>query len=414
MNTTSTTEEMSNGMQQGVDEQIEILRRGCVEIVQEQELVERLREGRPLRVKAGFDPTAADLHLGHTVLLQKLRQFQQLGHHVIFLIGDFTARIGDPTGRSETRPALSREAIDKNAQTYVDQVAKVLDLTTVEVRRNSEWLDKLGSDGMLRLASQYTVARMLERDDFEKRYRDHQPIAVHEFLYPLIQGYDSVALDADVEIGGTDQKFNLLVGRDLQRAHGKKPQVVLTLPLLEGRDGQQKMSKSLGNAIGVCDEPSEMYGALMSISDELMLRYYELLSDRSLSEVAEIRAGNVHPMAAKKALAAEIVARFHGASAAAGATEAFERRFQKKEVPAEMQEVVLPAEFRATTIVELLSRAGLVKSKSEARRLTEQGGVRIDGRRLTDPTESIELAESAVVEVGKRRIVRVRIESEKN
>ena len=396
-----------------VEDQMSILRRGCVEIVQEGELRARLAEGRPLRVKAGFDPTAADLHLGHTVLLQKLRQFQLLGHRVIFLIGDFTARIGDPTGRSETRPALSRETIDANARTYVEQVAKILDMGNVEIRRNSEWLDALGSDGMLRLAAQYTVARMLERDDFEKRYRDHQPIAVHEFLYPLIQGYDSVALDADVEIGGTDQKFNLLVGRDLQRSHGRPAQVVLTLPLLEGRDGHQKMSKSLGNAIGVCDEPVEMIGALMSISDDLMLRCFELLSDRTLEDVADIRAGKVHPMDAKKSLAAELVARFHGAEAAAAATEAFERRFQKKEIPTELPEILLRVESPPFSVVQLLHAAGMAASKSEARRLIDQGGVRIDGSRIADPTEEISIGRSMLVEVGKRRIARLRIELEK-
>ncbi|HXC50380.1 MAG TPA: tyrosine--tRNA ligase [Candidatus Limnocylindrales bacterium] len=396
-----------------VDEQMAILRRGCVEVIQEDELRARLAEGRPLRVKAGFDPTAADLHLGHTVLLQKLRQFQLLGHRVIFLIGDFTARIGDPTGRSETRPALSREAIDINAATYVEQVAKVLAMESVEVRRNSEWLDALGSDGMLRLAAQYTVARMLERDDFEKRYRDHQPIAVHEFLYPLIQGYDSVALDADVELGGTDQKFNLLVGRDLQRSHGHRAQVVMTLPLLEGRDGQQKMSKSLGNAIGVCDEPADMFGAIMSISDDLMMRYYELLSDCTLDHLAAIRSGSVHPMAAKKSLASEIVARFHGSEAGAAAMEAFERRFQRKEVPSEVPEIELPGDSSSMTVVEILVAAHLAGSKSEARRLIEQGGVRIDGARVTDPTSGVPAGNVMLAEVGKRRIAKIRFESKK-
>lgn len=396
-----------------VEEQIAILRRGCVEIMDEAELRERLRAGKPLRVKAGFDPTAADLHLGHTVLLQKLRQFQQLGHHVIFLIGDFTARIGDPTGRSETRPVLSREAIDANAQTYVQQVAKILDMSNVEVRRNSEWLDALGSDGMIRLAAQYTVARMLERDDFEKRYRDHKPIGVHEFLYPLIQGHDSVALDADVEIGGTDQKFNLLVGRDLQRANGRVPQIVMTLPLLEGRDGQQKMSKSLGNAIGVNDDPQEMFGALMSISDELMHRYYELLSDRSLSEVTDIREGRVHPMEAKKQLAAEMVARFHGEAPALAAREAFELRFQKRELPKDVPTLDLPVGSGITAVSRLLHESGLASSKGEARRLMEQGAVRIDGQKVVDPASEIPETGSLLVEVGKRRIMRIRFGAEK-
>ena len=400
-------------MKRNVDEQMEILRRGCVEVLEEGELRDRLRAGAPLRVKAGFDPTAADLHLGHTVLLQKLRQFQQLGHHVIFLIGDFTARIGDPTGRSETRPVLSRDAIDANARTYVQQVGKVLDMAGVEVRRNSEWLDPLGSDGMLRLAAQYTVARMLERDDFEKRYRDHRPIGVHEFLYPLIQGHDSVALEADVEIGGTDQKFNLLVGRDLQRGHGRPPQVVMTLPLLEGKDGQQKMSKSLGNAIGVCDPPDEMFGALMSVSDELMMRYFELLSDRTLAELGEIRAGRVHPMEAKKQLAAEMVARFHGQGDAAAAREGFERRFQRREVPKDVPAFAWTDGSDRVSVCRLLHDAGLTASKAEARRLVEQGAVRIDGQKIVDPVAEIPAVGSPLIEVGKRRIVRVQFGSKK-
>ena len=400
-------------MKRNVDEQMEILRRGCVEVLEEGELRDRLRAGAPLRVKAGFDPTAADLHLGHTVLLQKLRQFQQLGHHVIFLIGDFTARIGDPTGRSETRPVLSRDAIDANARTYVQQVGKVLDMAGVEVRRNSEWLDPLGSDGMLRLAAQYTVARMLERDDFEKRYRDHRPIGVHEFLYPLIQGHDSVALEADVEIGGTDQKFNLLVGRDLQRGHGRPPQVVMTLPLLEGKDGQQKMSKSLGNAIGVCDPPDEMFGALMSVSDELMMRYFELLSDRTLAELGEIRAGRVHPMEAKKQLAAEMVARFHGQGEAAAAREGFERRFQRREVPKDVPAFAWTDGSDRVSVCRLLHDAGLTASKAEARRLVEQGAVRIDGQKIVDPVAEIPAVGSPLIEVGKRRIVRVQFGSKK-
>jgi tyrosyl-tRNA synthetase len=394
-----------------VDEQMEILERGCVDILEATELRERLRTGKPLRVKAGFDPTAADLHLGHTVLLQKLRQFQQLGHHVIFLIGDFTARIGDPTGRSETRPVLSRETIDANAQTYVEQVSKILEMKNVEVRRNSEWLDPLGSDGMLRLAAQYTVARMLERDDFEKRHREGRPIGVHEFLYPLIQGHDSVALDADIEIGGTDQKFNLLVGRHLQRAHGRAPQVVMTLPLLEGKDGQQKMSKSLGNAIGVNDAPDEMFGGIMSISDELMLRYYELLSDRTLADIAAIRAGVVHPMEAKKSLAAEMVARFHGSDAGGTARAAFESRFQRRETPGDVPEQVWSGGGTSVAICRLLAETGLAASKGEARRLVEQGAVRIDGTKLVDPLSEIATTGTPLIEVGKRRILRVRFAS---
>ncbi len=394
-----------------IDEQMEILGRGCVEVLEAGELRDRLRSGKPLRVKAGFDPTAADLHLGHTVLLQKLRQFQQLGHRVIFLIGDFTARIGDPTGRSETRPVLARETIDANARTYVEQVGKVLDMKHVEVRRNSEWLDPLGSDGMLRLAAQYTVARMLERDDFEKRHREGRPIGVHEFLYPLIQGHDSVALDADVEIGGTDQKFNLLVGRHLQRANGRVPQIVLTMPLLEGTDGQQKMSKSLGNAIGVNDAPDEMFGKMMSISDELMLRYYELLSDRTLGEVADIREGRVHPMEAKKNLATEMVARFHGTDSGGVARASFESRFQRRETPTDVPEHVWAGADASVGICRLLADTGLAASKGEARRLVEQGAVRVDGQKFLDPTGEVRAAGAPLFEVGKRRILRVRFAS---
>jgi tyrosyl-tRNA synthetase len=396
-----------------VEVQMDILSRGCVDILEEKELRERLGRGKPLRVKAGFDPTAADLHLGHTVLLQKLRQFQQLGHQVIFLIGDFTARIGDPTGRSDTRPVLSREAIERNAKTYVDQVAKILDIGKAEVRRNSEWLDAMGSDGMLRLAAQYTVARMLERDDFEKRYREHRPIGVHEFLYPLIQGHDSVALNADVEIGGTDQKFNLLVGRDLQRAAGMPAQIVLTMPLLEGKDGQQKMSKSLGNAIGVNDAPDEMFGALMSISDDLMFRYYELLSDCTCDELTAIRGGGLHPMEAKKRLSAEMVQRFHGTKAAAAARESFESRFQRREVPSDVPVLDRAAGSGTCTVSRLLQETGLAASKGEARRLMEQGAVKIDGRKVMDPTSEIPETGQVLVEVGKRRILQVRFGEEK-
>ena len=400
-------------MKKRLDEQMDVLRRGCVEIIHETELRDRLATGKPLRVKVGFDPTAADLHLGHTVLLQKLRQFQMLGHRVIFLIGDFTARIGDPTGRSETRPPLSRDAIDANAGTYVEQVAKLLDIGEVEIRRNSEWLDPLGSDGMIRLASEYTVARMLERDDFEKRYREHRPIAVHEFLYPLIQGFDSVALEADVEIGGTDQKFNLLVGRDLQRSKGRAPQIVMTLPLLEGKDGQQKMSKSLGNAIGVCDAPGDMFGALMSISDALMLRYFELLSDCGSEDIAEIRDGRVHPMEAKKRLAGEMVNRFHGPAEAAAARDEFERRVQRKETPSSVPDFEWAAAGDLVAVVTLVHEAGLASSRSEARRLVDQGAVRLDGRRVGDPNEEVSSAGTVLLEVGKRRIVQVRFSRQK-
>lgn len=394
-------------MRASVDEQLSVIRRGTAEILDETELRLRLASGRPLRVKAGFDPTSADLHLGHTVLLQKLRQFQQLGHQVIFLIGDFTARIGDPTGRSETRPVLTLEEIGANALTYREQVAKILDLSCVEMRRNGEWMDGLGADGLLRLAANHTVARMLERDDFSRRYHEHRPIGIHEFLYPLIQGYDSVVLRADVELGGTDQKFNLLMGRDLQRGRGELPQVVITMPLLEGLDGQQKMSKSLGNAIGVSSPPDQMFGAIMSIADPLMLRYYELLSDVDEVALAAVRAGDVHPMEAKKRLAGELVGRFHGPMAAEEARQAFEARFQRHEVPAEMPTVTCSHDSDTVWVCRLLQEVGLAASRGEARRLVEQGAVRIDGQKLTDSTAEIPAAGPVVLEVGKRRIARV-------
>ena len=394
-------------MRPSIEEQLSVIRREAAEIFDESELRSRLATGKPLRIKAGFDPTSADLHLGHTVLLQKLRQFQKLGHQVIFLVGDFTARIGDPTGRSETRPVLTRDEIEANAKTYAEQVGKVLDLSQVETRRNSEWMDELGADGLLRLASQHTVARMLERDDFSKRYRDHRPIGIHEFLYPLIQGYDSVVLKADVEIGGTDQKFNLLMGRDLQRSRGELPQVVLTMPLLEGLDGEHKMSKSLQNAIGVSDPPEQMFGAVMSISDPLMYRYYELLSDADEAAVAAIRSGDVHPMEAKKRLAGEIVARFHGESLAVKARAGFEARFQRHEVPEQITTVTIIPETDAIWVCRLIHEAGLTASRGEARRLVEQGAVRIAGRKVTDPAAEISAAGVVIVEVGKRRIARV-------
>ncbi|MBI5505677.1 MAG: tyrosine--tRNA ligase [Deltaproteobacteria bacterium] len=394
-------------MRANVDEQLSVIRRGAAEILDESELRLKLESGRRLRVKAGFDPTSADLHLGHTVLLQKLRQFQKLGHQVIFLVGDFTARIGDPTGRSETRPVLTREEIEDNARTYREQVAKVLDLSGVEMRRNSEWMEGLGADGLLRLAATHTVARMLERDDFSRRYREHRPIGIHEFLYPLIQGYDSVVLKADIELGGTDQKFNLLMGRDLQRSRGDVPQVVLTMPLLEGLDGQQKMSKSLGNSIGVSAPPADMFGGIMSIADPLMFRYYDLLSDVDERVLAEVRAGAVHPMEAKKKLAEEIVARFHGESAAVESRLAFEARFQRHEVPGEMATVTCRHDSDTVWICRLLQEAGLTASRGEARRLVEQGAVRVDGRKVSDSAAEIPTGRPVVLEVGKRRIVRV-------
>ncbi|MDK9718883.1 MAG: tyrosine--tRNA ligase, partial [Trichlorobacter sp.] len=326
-----------------VAEQIAVIKRGCVELLIQKELEDKLATGRPLIIKAGFDPTAPDLHLGHTVLIQKLRQFQQLGHDVHFLIGDFTGMIGDPTGKSETRKVLTREDVLRNAETYKEQVFKILDPEKTEVVFNSSWLNELGCGGMIALASKYTVARMLERDDFHKRYTTQQPIAIHEFLYPLIQGYDSVAMKADVELGGTDQKFNLLMGRELQREWGQTPQCVLTMPLLEGLDGVNKMSKSLGNYIGISEAPDEIFGKVMSISDELMLRYYELLSDRSIAEIEQLKLdladGSLHPMAAKKALGREIVTRFHGAGSGDTAEENFVKRFKENEIPDEMPQV---------------------------------------------------------------------------
>ncbi len=396
---------MSKGVE--IEAQLDLIRRGAAEVINEDELRERLKEGRPLRVKAGFDPTAADLHLGHTVLIQKLRQFQNLGHQVVFLIGDFTARVGDPTGRSETRPVLSEDEIAQNAATYEEQAFRILDRARTEVRRNSEWMDPLGAVDIVRLAGEMTVARMLERDDFQKRYRSHKPISLHEFLYPLVQGYDSVALEADVELGGTDQKFNLLVGRDLQKARGMKPQVVLTMPLLEGTDGVQKMSKSLGNAIGITDKPAEMYGAVMSISDGLMIRYYELLSDIDGEALGRVRDGSIHPMMAKKGLAAELVARFHGQDAAAFAAAEFERQFQRNLVPEDVPELAWPAGGgeSGVWICRLLVETGLVKSNGEARRLIAQGAVRVDEDRVEDPNSEVPASGRRLLRVGKRRLI---------
>jgi len=399
-----------------VAEQMEIIKRGSVEILLEKELEEKLEKsiktGVPLRIKAGFDPTAPDLHLGHTVLLQKLRQFQQLGHEICFLIGDFTGMIGDPTGKSETRKALTREDVLRNAETYKEQVFKILDQEKTRVVLNSEWLSKLSSTDMIGLAAKYTVARMLERDDFGKRYASQLPISIHEFLYPLIQGYDSVALHADVELGGTDQKFNLLVGRELQREWGQRPQTVLTMPLLEGLDGVNKMSKSLGNYIGINDLPDEIFGKLMSISDGLMLRYYELLSDMSLAELEKLKNdignGSVHPMEAKKQLGRELVARYHGNDAAVKAEENFVKRFRDNQTPEEMTEISLTADAPKALLCKVLAQASLVASNSEGRRAIQQGGVRINGERVTDENCEIPCSGEYVLQVGKRRFARVR------
>jgi len=394
------------------DTALEVIRRGVEEILLEDDLRKKLDTGRALKVKAGFDPTAPDLHLGHTVLINKLRQFQELGHEVYFLIGDFTGMIGDPTGKSVTRPPLSREEVLANAQTYEHQIFKILDPARTTVVFNSSWMGEMNAAGLVALAAKHTVARMLERDDFSKRHRAGQPIAIHEFLYPLIQGYDSVALRADIELGGTDQKFNLLVGRQLQEAYGQEPQVVLTMPILEGLDGKQKMSKSLGNYIGIADPPDEMFGKLMSISDELMWRYFGLLSFRALGELGRLRqavAEGANPRDAKFLLGEELVDRFHGAGAGARAREAFVARFQKGTLPADIPEVEVHAGDGALPVASMLKAAGLVASTSEAIRLIAQGGVRIDGDKVEDRSLLIRAGTTHVVQVGKRRVSRIRV-----
>ncbi len=388
------------------------IKRGADELLVEAELVDKLKTGRPLRIKAGFDPTAPDLHLGHTVLLNKLRQFQQLGHHVVFLIGDFTGMIGDPTGKNATRPPLTREAVAENAKTYQEQVFKILDPARTEVRFNSEWMEKLGSVGMIRLAATHTVARMLERDDFHKRYTSQQPIAIHEFLYPLIQGYDSVELKADVELGGTDQKFNLLMGRELQKHHGQPAQCILTMPLLEGTDGVNKMSKSLGNYIGINEPPQEIFGKLMSISDELMWRYINLLSFESLATIEGWKrqvAEGANPRNIKVGFAQEIVARFHGRAAADAALAEFEARFQRGALPDDMPELSLPGVDGVLAVPQLLKQAGLVASTSDAIRQIAGGGVRLDGERVADKGVSVPVGATVVAQVGKRKFARVTI-----
>jgi tyrosyl-tRNA synthetase len=388
------------------------IRRGAEEILVEDELRQRLSSGRTLRVKAGFDPTAPDLHLGHTVLINKLRQFQQLGHEVIFLIGDFTGLIGDPTGRNATRPALTPDEVAENARTYQSQIFKILDPERTQVVFNSTWMGKMSAADLIQLAGRHTVARMLERDDFSKRYGAGKPIAIHEFLYPLVQGYDSVVLKADVELGGTDQKFNLLVGRQLQQSWGQPPQVVLTMPLLEGLDGVNKMSKSLNNYVGITDAPAEMFGKLMSVSDELMWRYFELLSFRPQAEIAllqdSVKTGT-NPRDVKFELAQELVGRFHGDSAARDAQEAFVRQFQGGGVPDDLKEFDLEAPDGGLGIANLLKAAGLVTSNSEAFRLIGQGAVRIDGERVADRDLSLGSGADHIVQVGKRRFARVRI-----
>ena len=394
-----------------IENQLELIRRGSDEILVEAELVERLKTGRPLRVKAGFDPTAPDLHLGHAVLLNKMRQFQELGHHVMFLIGDFTGLIGDPTGKNATRPPLSAEQIQANAQTYRDQVFKILDPEKTEICFNSSWMNALGAAGMLKLAAQHTVARMLERDDFAKRFAGNQPIAIHEFLYPLCQGYDSVAMKADVELGGTDQKFNLLVGRELQKQHGLAPQVVLMMPLLEGLDGVNKMSKSLGNYIGIVEPAREQFGKLMSISDTLMWRYFELLSARSNAEIAALKqavAEGRNPRDIKVELAQEIITRFHSRAAAEDALADFEARFQRNAIPDDIPEVTLDVAAEGLGIAQVLRQAGLTASTSEALRMIEQGGVRLDGEKLSDKGLVLAAGQTVVLQVGKRKFAKVR------
>ena len=403
-----------------IDHQLRVIKRGCDELIVEAELREKLKSGRPLRVKLGLDPTAPDLHLGHTVVINKLRQFQDLGHHVQFLIGDFTGMIGDPSGKNATRPPLSREQILRNAKTYQDQVFKILDANKTEVLFNSRWSDELGAAGLIGLAGKWTVARMLERDDFGKRYATRQPIAIHEFLYPLMQGYDSVAMKSDVELGGTDQKFNLLVGRELQKHYGQPQQCILTMPLLEGIRGVDKMSKSLDNYVGINESPEAIFGKLMSISDELMWRYLELLSFESLETLAKWKkevSGGRNPRDIKVLLAREIVTRFHGAAAAERAQADFEARFKHGAMPEGIPEITVkvhgddrkstPGKVPEMAITKVLKESRLVSSASEALRMIEQGGVRIDGEKVTDKGFSVKRGETVVLQVGKRKFARV-------
>ena len=395
-------------MTQSIDRIISELKRGVEDVYSEADLVEKLKENRPLRIKLGADPTAPDIHLGHTVVLNKLRQFQNFGHEVIFLIGDFTATVGDPSGKNATRPPLSREDVLRNAETYKEQIFKILDPQKTKIVFNSDWLGELGTVGMIRLASNYTVARMLERDDFKKRFSNQQPIAIHEFIYPLLQGHDSVHLKADVELGGTDQTFNLLIGRELQKADGQKPQVAMTLPLLVGLDGEKKMSKSLGNYIGVTEAPSEMFGKIMSISDELMWDWYNLLSFRPLTEIAQLKAdvaNGKNPRDVKILLAKEIIARFHDEAAADAAEQEFINRFQKGAIPDVMPEFTFEGEMG---LASLLKEAGLVPSTSEAIRAAQQGGVKIDGEKVEDVKQTAQKG-TFVYQVGKRKFARITV-----
>ena len=393
-----------------IDEQISYLKKGAVDLIREEDLRKKLersaKTGKPLRVKLGADPTAPDIHIGHTVVIRKLKAFQELGHTAIFLIGSFTGMIGDPSGKSATRPPLSREEINQNAETYKTQIFKLLDPDRTEIRFNAEWFDGFSAADFIKLASHTTVKQILERDDFEKRMRDEKPIALHELLYPLVQGYDSVALDADIELGGTDQKFNLLVGRNLQREYHQEPQVVITTPLLEGTDGVQKMSKSLGNYIGIDESPSEMFGKVMSVSDDLMWRYYELLSDSTPSEIEAMKTSGENPRNLKVNLAKLIIKDFHSLEAATEAEEEFNRRFIKKEIPDEIEETQVAA--GNYKLVELLVQTNLAASKGEAKRLIEQGGVKIGGEKISNVAAEIELKDEILLQVGKRKFLRVK------
>ena len=402
-------------MKYSVEEQFALIERGAVDVINKEDLIAKLKKseetGKPLRVKAGFDPTAPDLHLGHTVLIQKLKHFQDLGHEILFLIGDFTGMIGDPTGKSKTRPPLTKDDVARNAETYKEQIFKILDPAKTKIVFNSEWLSKLTSFDMIHLASQLTVARMLERDDFRTRFEGQQAISIHEFLYPLIQGYDSVALEADVEIGGTDQRFNVLMGRDLQRTWGQDPQVVITLPLLEGLDGVNKMSKSLGNYIGITDDANDIYGKILSVSDDLMWRYYELLSDLTNDEIgtlkAEVENGSVHPKAAKMQLAREMTARFYDDEAALAAESHFETIFKKHDIPDDIPECQLSCPEETIWLPKLLVEAGMVKGTGEGRRMIKQNAVSIDGEKISDQDCNVQVAGEVLLKVGKRKFCRV-------
>lgn len=400
-------------MVSGVNEALQIIKRGCDELIVEQELVAKLEAGKTLRVKAGFDPTAPDLHLGHTVLLNKMKQLQDLGHHALFLIGDFTGMIGDPTGKNSTRPPLTREQVAENAKSYTEQVFKILDPDKTEVVFNSTWMDQLGSAGVMKLAATHTVARMLERDDFSKRYKNNQPIAIHEFLYPLVQGYDSVALKSDLELGGTDQKFNLLMGRELQKHYGQTPQCVLTMPLLEGLDGVNKMSKSLGNYIGITEPANEIFGKIMSIPDTLMWRYLELLSAASMGEIAIWKqkvVDGLNPRDIKVRFAQEMVTRFYNVAAAENALLDFESRFRQGGVPDDLVTVELVAtDGQGMQIAQVMRQAGLTVSTSEANRMIEQGGVKVDGEKISDKGLMLPVGNKSVLQVGKRKYAKVHI-----